>query len=253
MTRLIDATLSLAALVTPERAVAVAERYRVAHVVYESRSAEALVHTKEARAALDALSAAWRDSEVSGEFVAGLLVGAAHARRQAAGEVTVELVWTGPTTRPTPARRTEQVLVDLIERATVDLFLVSFVAYDVASVVEALTAACVRGVDVRFLLESPSKHGGRLKDTDPIANMRAAVPGAKLYAWTKKGDLAGGSVHAKVAVADGRVALVTSANLTGYALGKNIEAGVLIEGGHVPSDLHTHLRALVETKVVGEV
>ena len=38
----------------------------------------------------------------------------------------------------------------------------------------------------------------------------------------------------KVAVADGNTCFITSANLTGYAMERNMEAGVLISGGTFP-------------------
>lgn len=59
-----------------------------------------------------------------------------------------------------------------------------------------------------------------------------------------------GRVHAKVAVAEGKTAFLTSANLTGHAIEKNMEAGTLISGRHVPANLQSHLRALIETKVI---
>ena len=46
------------------------------------------------------------------------------------------------------------------------------------------------------------------------------------------------------------MAFLTSANLTGHALEKNMEAGILVTGGHVPSLLRDHLHALIETKVI---
>ena len=42
--------------------------------------------------------------------------------------------------------------------------------------------------------------------------------------------------------------LISSANLTGHAMEKNMEAGVLIEGGPTPKKLHRHLEALITTK-----
>jgi phosphatidylserine/phosphatidylglycerophosphate/cardiolipin synthase-like enzyme len=52
------------------------------------------------------------------------------------------------------------------------------------------------------------------------ANSLAA---ARLYAWEEKDDeFSGGSVHVKVAVADGRVCFITSANLTGHAMEKKM-------------------------------
>jgi phosphatidylserine/phosphatidylglycerophosphate/cardiolipin synthase-like enzyme len=199
------------------------------------------------------LITAWKQTEISGDVLAGILVGAAFARQQAQRENSVELVWTGPTTPFVATRRTEQVLLDLIGHARSDLFLVSFVAYDVSSVVDALNAASTRGIDIRILLETSTSHGGSLS-VDPIATMRHCVPSAALYVWTDRpAPFAEGRVHAKVAVADGNSAFLTSANLTGHALEKNMEAGVVISGGHVPVGLRAHLHALIETKVIRRI
>ena len=79
-------------------------------------------------------------------------------------------------------------------------------------------------------------------------------PGARLYGWLKKTDeFADGRVRAKVAVADGKVCFITSANLTGHAMEQNMEAGVLLSGGQIPRLLHDHLQALVDTKTVSPV
>ena len=59
--------------------------------------------------------------------------------------------------------------------------------------------------------------------------------------------------HAKVAVADGRMCFVTSANLTGYAMEKNMEAGVLVTGGGIPERLHAHLLSLISGKVIHQI
>ncbi len=48
-------------------------------------------------------------------------------------------------------------------------------------------------------------------------------------------------MHAKVLVVDCRTALVGSANLTGHALERNLECGLLIRGGTVPTLLVDHL------------
>ena len=65
--------------------------------------------------------------------------------------------------------------------------------------------------------------------------------------------LVGDCVHAKVAVADGATCFVTSANLTGRAMDKKIEAGLLVLGGDTPRQLEDHLRSLTDTKVVSRV
>lgn len=253
MEAMLIAATELVALLSPARIEALADRVRGSLSAERDGNLHQLVTTPAARAALDRLIAAWRQTGISGDVLAGTLVGAAYARQQARRESSVELVWTGPTTPFVATRRTEQVLLDLIHRAQTDLFLVSFVAYDVSSVVDALNAAAARGIDIRILLETSTSHGGSLS-VDPIATMRRYVPSATLYVWTDRpAPFAEGRVHAKVAVADGSAAFLTSANLTGHALEKNMEAGVVIGGGHVPTGLRAHLRALIETNVIRKI
>jgi cardiolipin synthase len=116
-----------------------------------------------------------------------------------------------------------------------------------------MNAANDRGVAISMLLELSQEHGGSIT-FDAIGKMRTLVPAAKLYAWRDKADpFSDGRVHAKVAVADGGMCFITSANLTGYAMEKNMEAGVLIAGGSIAKLLDQHLRSLVDTKVIASI
>jgi len=54
-------------------------------------------------------------------------------------------------------------------------------------------------------------------------------------------------MHAKAAVADSRVAFLTSANLTEAALERNMELGVLIRGGTLPASIDRLIDALLES------
>lgn len=172
----------------------------------------------------------------------------------AAGASSVELVWTGPDTGMVPIRHTSQVLTGLIDEARERLFLVSFVVYHVASVVDALRQAITRGVRVQVLLERSREHGGNVT-VDSIAMLRHNLPRAQLYEWDKTMTDAfpTASVHAKCAVADGAVAFVTSANLSDAAMERNMELGVLLRGGRVPRLLDQHLTALIATKHLREL
>lgn len=253
MEAILNAAADLVALLSPSRIEALADRVRNCTATESNGSLRQLVTTPAARAALDRLIGAWRKTDISGDVLAGILIGATFARQQSLRESSVELVWTGPTTPFVATRRTEQVLLDLIGQAQSDLFLVSFVVYDVGSVVDALNAANARGVAIQILLETSMNHGGSLS-VDPIETMRRYVPSAALYVWTDRpAQFAEGRVHAKVAVADGKAAFLTSANLTGHALEKNMEAGVVISGGNLPSGLRAHLHALVETQVIRKI
>lgn len=247
---LLDAVTELVALLSPSKIEAIASRLRDGLPPGRDQDLQQVVGTPAARAALASLIKARQTTKLSDDLVAGMLMGAAHTRERTQRDCTVELVWTGPTTPFVAPRRTEQVLLDVVQQATKELFIVSFVAYDVPSVIAAINAAALRGVEVRILVEASLTQGGSLL-VDPIATMRSAVPSAKLYAWTDRPHpFTNGRVHAKVAVADDSIAFLTSANLTGHALEKNMEAGVLVAGGHIPPRLRDHLHALIETRVL---
>jgi cardiolipin synthase len=170
----------------------------------------------------------------------------------ASGASSVELVWTGPATGLVPIRHTEQVLAGLIDEARDRIFLVSFVAYDVKNVINALQRAVERRVLIRVLVERSEKHGGNVS-VDSFAALKRCVPDALLYEWKKSLTLKepGASVHAKCAVADGKVAFITSANLSDAAMERNMELGVLLRGGQMPQLLDQHLMALIATNQVG--
>jgi len=253
MQGLLDAATKLVALLPPSKVDAIASRLRDSLPKGREQDLMQVVGTPAARAALASFIDAWQTTKSSGELVAGILMGAAHAREHTQRDCNIELVWTGPTTPFVAPRRTEQVLLDVIQKATKELFIVSFVAYDIPSVISAINAAALRGVVIKILVEASVTQGGSLL-IDPVATMRSAVPSANLFAWTDRPHpFTNGRVHAKVAVADNSTAFLTSANLTGYALEKNMEAGILIVGGHVPERLRDHLQALIETRVIHPV
>jgi phosphatidylserine/phosphatidylglycerophosphate/cardiolipin synthase-like enzyme len=60
-------------------------------------------------------------------------------------------------------------------------------------------------------------------------------------------------MHVKAAVADSRVAFLTSANLTEAALERNMELGVLIRGGTLPASINRLIDALLESGELREV
>lgn len=185
--------------------------------------------------------------------VAGILKGAALAKARLAQTNKIDLIWTGPSTNLVPTRRTEPALVQVINAAEAKLFLSSFVAYSFPTVLEALSNALSRNVEISILLESSEAFGGGVS-FDVIGKMKSVLPNALVYSWDRKSaDHIGGKVHAKVAVADRKQCFISSANLTDHAMNINMEAGVIIYGGDVPLKLHSHLEALVTTRIISKV
>lgn len=253
MDKLLDAVAAVVCLVSPEKLQAIASRIRRTEPNDAKVALAGVVGTPVASEMVDQLINAWRAATVSADQLALMLLAASHVLNKVDSEQSTELVWTGPMTPFVSARRTEQALLQVINAAEQTLFVTSFVAYDVSTIVQALNAASDRGVAISMLLELSKDQGGSIT-FDTIGRMRSVVPSAKLYAWQEKGEpFSEGRVHAKVAVADGRMCFITSANLTGHAMEKNMEAGVLISGANVPKLLHDHLQSLVDTKLVSRL
>ncbi len=253
MDELLDAVAALVCLVSPEKIQAIAKRIRQTDSGKVAGTLSSVVSTPAAAEVVDQLVDIWQSSSVSTEELASMLLAAGHVFTKTANQQSTELVWTGPTTPFVSPRRTEQALLQIINAAEQTLFITSFVAYDISVIVKALNAAIDRGVVVSMLLESSQEHGGSI-NINVIGKMRALVPDACLYAWRDKADVfSDGRVHAKVALADRKMCFITSANLTAYAMERNMEAGVLISGGRIPGLLDEHFRALVSMKVVAAV
>lgn len=251
MERLLEMVSTLVSQVSPAKAQGLAKEVGQLADIGQLPSVVGWGNTPAAKRLMQDLDNAARMSGVSPERLAGMISGASYAYQSAREEEHIELVWTGPDTGLVSTRRTEQALLEVIEAAQKELFMVSFVAYEVPAVMAAMNKAIARGVKVSMLIETSDAHGGKIT-VDSVAKMKASLPGVKVYEWdsTKKQSWGGGSVHAKCSVADGRIAFITSANLTSAALERNMELGVLARGSRLPKQLLEHLEALATTEIV---
>ena len=170
----------------------------------------------------------------------------------------LELVWTGPSPHESHLRRTDQALLHLIGAAQQSLWLVTFAAYRIPAVAQALEAAAARGVAIHFVAESSEESGGRMT-WGAIEALGGHLPQqTAVYIWPREQrppNEAGqrGALHAKCAVADENLALISSANLTEHALNLNIELGVLVSGTEVAGAIVEHLRRLIEAQILRRI
>ena len=253
MDELLDAIAALVSLISPGKVQSVAARVRRSDADKAATELANVVGTPVAISVINQFVLAWKNTNVGSDEVASMLIAASHVYAKATSEQSTELVWTGPTTPFVSARRTEQALLQIINSAEQSLFITSFVAYDVSTIVKALNAANGRNVAISMLLELSQERGGSIT-FDAIGKMKNLVPGANLYAWHDKTEkFLDGRVHAKVVVADEDMCFITSANLTGHAMEKNIEAGVLISGGQIPKLMSRHLNSLVNTNLISKI
>lgn len=240
------------------RVKAIAGKLRSTHSVDQFGIVRQVLGASSEASFLDRLEMAWRKYPgVSSGELATALEASSHTAFEVEAAGSVDLVWTGPSTGVVPVRHTEQALCEVIDSSRYRLFLVSFVAYQVAPVERALREAVGRHVQIDVLVESSKTHGGTV-DQDSVEQIKSVVPSANTYVWHRNLDDTGNgkykpSVHAKCAVADGVRAFVTSANLTRAAFERNMEVGVLVKGGPLPDMLDRHLEALITTGIIEKV
>lgn len=183
---------------------------------------------------------------------------AAYAVSVHRAESSTELVWTGPNPEALPLRRTDQALLEVINAARQTLTIVTFAAYKVPAVAEALVRAAQRHVKIRIIIESAQASEGKITFEAIDALGPDVGTMASVYVWPlaqRMVDDQGrhGSLHAKCAVADEEVLFVSSANLTAYALTLNMELGLLVQGGSTPRAVVDHFSRLIAHGVIEAV
>lgn len=175
-----------------------------------------------------------------------------------AGQQEVELVWSGPPVVQSTFRRTDRAWVDVIDGARSTLWLASFSVGNVDRVEAALLGALDRGVSISLLFERSQDSEGALAYDGCFRFDRRLLEGSTVYAWapSKRPRCSTGNIalmHAKTVVADATVMFVTSANLSGAALERNIEVGVIVRGGPQPRWLTERFQQLIECRAVEAV
>ncbi|GAA0338606.1 DISARM system phospholipase D-like protein DrmC [Actinoallomurus spadix] len=194
----------------------------------------------------DAAAAVLAAQEIDGvrdAETAAYLYGVADGHARHAAAVTIESVWSGPRVHGIPVRSTAQVLVHLVQRATAELLLMTYSAKPYEPLRQALAAAIRRGVEVTAIVETLQGAGSAMSGDEPAAAFHGL--GVHLWHWPAgRRTERGAKMHAKIAVADRRELLVSSANLTQSGVDHNIEAGLVIRGGSAPRRAAEHIAAL---------
>ena len=250
MDSLIPAAVRAAEVVAPgilEEAAATIAGHEHPSFALRRRLADELPAT--ATETLQPLLDAWQAEAVGGAVAATALRAAAQTATKMRTEQHVEVVWTGPTTDANHARTTREALLEVINAADRRLTLFTYAGHHVPDVVAAVLACVDRDVDVRMVLETTKDSQGGLSQ-DAAAAFGELAGKCTFYVWPlerrqQHSDKAA-SMHVKAALADDHTMLVTSANLTGAALLRNMEFGLLVKRGPVPAAFDAHVAALIE-------
>lgn len=137
----------------------------------------------------------------------------------------VEILSTHPDLMKLGVRSTESSMLELIEGSTDEIQILSYSVTDGAKrIMTSLEGALARGIRLTFILDRSDQTSGNVLSFLRSTSERYAHSNVYAYSWTEKSDL-----HAKIMVADRRVAIVGSSNLTARGLLWNLEIGFLIE------------------------
>lgn len=189
-------------------------------------------------------------ANVRADAVAIALLTAARSEHEHRNEETVEIVWTGPESTESQFRQTEQAILEVVNSATKKLTVVSYAVYRIPRIREALIAAANRGVNITVIVETPNRIEGKGEYDCLLALGDNVASACSVYYWPQENrqkDENGkvGILHVKCAVADGRRLFLSSANFTEYAFTINMELGLLVTGGKLPSQVERHFERLV--------
>lgn len=172
-------------------------------------------------------------------LLAGALLGASAVRQH--DQRRVDLVWSGPESTVDTGRLTAAVLVDLLDAARQHVLLAGFAVHAEPRVREALHQAAARNVEITLLLERRADNAHYQGPDLPFADLPA-----RRLAWPLTRRPPGTSMHAKLLAVDDRYLLVGSANVTSAALDRNLECGLLLDGGREAEAARRHVEALVD-------
>lgn len=171
----------------------------------------------------------------------------------------IDLVISGPAASTVPMRSTAAVFREMVSVAEEEVILASYAIYNGKDIFQPLVERWqeVPNLKVRLYIDIPRKHGDTTLDVQLVARYRKQFidkewPGERLPElfyfkssleedWKERA-----SMHAKVALIDGRTGFVTSANLTNAAQQKNIEVGVRLNDTDSVGRLENYLSELEE-------
>jgi hypothetical protein len=158
----------------------------------------------------------------------------------------VELAWTFSGSSSPGLRTTGAVANEIINGAEATLLIVGYSVStestdSVASkTITNIVEAAQRGVAITAVFHK------RVNRDALLSRWPAGVTTPKIFSWSMRNDTLAG-VHAKIIVADRKVALVTSANLTFHGFERNVEMGVKISG-EPAAQLEDRFVELIRTK-----
>jgi phosphatidylserine/phosphatidylglycerophosphate/cardiolipin synthase-like enzyme len=153
-------------------------------------------------------------------------------------------------------RATREVVREIVRNAKSEIIVVGYWLAGredgegiIQELIELLSEAVKRGAVLTVVLDERQRSDGTDNRQILVELWPSSTPFPRLLTWRLPTGEKHLKLHAKVLVADERDALVTSANLTWYAMDRNIEMGVRITG--IPAKtIAMHLKLLDQNGIL---
>lgn len=167
-----------------------------------------------------------------------------------------QVVWTGPKVEGSFLRSTLEVVREILRNVQNNLLVIGYwiAAKDegegiIEEVIASLASAVQRKIALTIIVDERQRVDGRDNRKILLDAWPSGVSLPKILTWRLPPDDRHLKLHAKVLVADGLDALVTSANFTYYAMDRNMEMGIRVSGPPA-SAIYDHFHRLIESGII---
>ena len=171
--------------------------------------------------------------------------------------ISTSLVWTSPIFFHKDADKTDQVITDLLLKAKTSITIVGY-AMTSDKYVEEIFKILQQNVNInkintKFIWEQAEKqkiHGKKQPSVKEIIrkNWDKKITFPKIYTYNQDRS----SLHAKVLIIDSKEILITSANMTGRGMKRNLEMG-LLHTGKSAKEAETLIQTLIDERIITQV
>lgn len=176
-----------------------------------------------------------------------------NTRQKLQKEYAVQPVWTIPKIGRQWIRQTEQVILEIISQSQSELLLISFAVYHIPQVAQALTEALKRNVSVMMIVELPKSQKisfGIFESLSPQLLQHLDIFYWPQHCRPKDSQGKYGSLHMKGIIGDRQQVLITSANLTDYALNLNMELGLMTRQPQLAKEIYEQFEILIQQDIL---
>ena len=171
--------------------------------------------------------------------------------------ISTSLVWTSPIFFHKDADKTDQVITDLLLKAKTSITIVGYAMTSDKYVKEIFKIlqqnVNINKINTKFVWEQAEKqkiHGKKQPSVKEIIrkNWDEKITFPKIYTYNQDRS----SLHAKVLIIDSKEILITSANLTGRGMTRNLEMG-LLHTGKSAKEAETLIQTLIDERIITQV